>query len=141
MKPVSRRLLVIGCEAANWSSLNALVDAGALPNFHRLIEGGSSGTLAVFNPMQREMLWAAIATGCRARRHGISGAAEIRPDGGGVQPTGHRSWRAPAFWDTLVQAGTGAAAIAWPATRPGAAWNAAVIDERFALPRGRDFDD
>jgi len=120
--------------------VHALADAGALPNLHRLLEGGASGALAGFAPSQREMLWTSIATGCRPSRHGISTSVEVRPDTGGVQPIGHRSWRAPAFWDILARAGIRSAAIGWPATRRGAEWLAAVIDDSFALPGGRDFE-
>ena len=141
VKEMARRLLLIGCESADWRAIHPLVDAGALPNLQRLIEGGSSGTLAGFAPFQREMLWTSIASGYRARRHGVSGAFEIRADGGGVQPSGRRSWREGAVWDIVACAGMPAAAIGWPATQPGAGWIASVVDDRFAVPRGRDFAD
>ncbi|HEX2113971.1 MAG TPA: alkaline phosphatase family protein, partial [Alphaproteobacteria bacterium] len=136
-----RRLLVIGCESADWSAIHPLTEAGTMPNLHRLIEGGASGVLTGLPPLQRDMLWTSVATGCRAGRHGVTGPTELRPDGGGIQPAGHRSWRAPAFWEILASAGIRTTVVNWPTTRPGRRWAADVIDDSFAQAHGKDFDD
>lgn len=138
---MKRRVLLVGCEGADWPIINELSTAGALPNLHRLIEDGASGTLQTPAPLRAEMLWTSLATGCRARRHGVTGPAEMRPDGGGVQPAGRRSWRVPAFWEGLAKDGIEVAIVNWPATWPATRWPGTVVDERFAKAAGRNFDD
>ena len=68
------------------------------------------------------------------------GETEKRPDGGGVQPIGKRSWRVPALWEVLARAGRKTAVVNWPATQPGDRWPGVVVDESFAIAQGRTFD-
>ena len=60
------RLLLIGWDAADWQVIHPLLDAGAMPNLQRLIEGGVMGNLASLAPMLSPILWTSIATGKRA---------------------------------------------------------------------------
>jgi hypothetical protein len=137
----ARRVLLVGCEGADWSNVNRLSAAGVLPNLHRLIEDGASGSLQAPPPPLTEMLWTSLATGYRARRHGVTSPLEQRLDGGGVQPVGRRSWRAAAFWEELAQDGLTTCVVNWPATWPAACWPGTMIDERFAKAAGKQFED
>ncbi len=136
---MKRRVMVIGCDGADWPIIHEL-GAGVLPNLHRLIEHGASGTLRSTPPLRAEMLWASLATGCRARHHGVIGPYVPRPDGGGVEAAGRRAWCAPPIWESLAQDGVATAAVNWPATWPAVRWPGTIIDERFAKASGRDFD-
>jgi Flp pilus assembly protein TadD len=64
--------------------------------------------------------------------HGIAAAYETRPDGGGVQPTGARSWRTAPLWETLQAHGIRSAVVGWPGTACATDWSATVVDERYA---------
>lgn len=134
------RVLVVGLDSADWSIIHPLVDSGMMPNLGRLVDGGSSGVLAGLRPLLAPMVWTSVATGCRAAAHGVAGAAEVRPDQGGIQPVGRRSWRAPSFWETLSAAGVSTAIVGWPATRPADGWPGTLIDDSFAEATGADFD-
>jgi tetratricopeptide (TPR) repeat protein len=135
------RVLLVACEGADWAIIHELGAAGALPNLQRLVEHGASGTLRAVPPLRGEILWTSLATGCGAPRHGVTSQAEKRPDGSGVQPAGRRSWRVPAFWESLAHDGIATVVVNWPATWPATRWPGITIDERFAKAGGRDFDD
>ncbi len=79
-------------------------------------------------------LWTSIATGAPASAHGVWSALEVRPDGGGVQAIGARSWQAAPAWQVLAAHGVATAVIGWPACAPAEAWPGITIDERFAGP-------
>jgi len=137
---MNMRLLLVGWDGANWEQVHKLLDAGKLPNLLRLVESGSSGTLTGLSPALQPIVWTSIATGRLAEHHGVLGGLEIRPDKGGVQPIGRRSWRAPSFWEVLCAAGLRTAVVNWPATSPSAGWPGIVVDENFATPSAVDFD-
>jgi tetratricopeptide (TPR) repeat protein len=135
------RLLVIGLRSVDWQSLHPHLDAGRMPRLSELIERGAIATLSSGRPLVREALWASIATGLLADRHGVLSGQEIRPDLGGLQPTGRRSWLAPAYWELLEAEGIATATVNWPATAPADRWPGVHVDETFALPHGAGFDD
>ncbi len=134
------RTLIVGWRSVDWPIVHPLLDAGHLPHLRALVERGISAPLASPRPLAREALWATLATGHLADRHGLLGPAEIRPDRGGVQPTGRRSWRVPAFWEVLEPESIRTACINWPATAPAADWPGLHIDERFAPATGDSFE-
>ncbi len=135
----AERLLLVGWPSAEWSTLHRLLDAGGLPFLGRLIERGCSGGLAATLPFEPAALWTTLATGLLPDRHGVTSGQEVRPDGGGVQPVGRRSWRAPAFWETLEREGLRTACVAWPGTAPADRWPGRHVDEDFGRPSGADF--
>jgi tetratricopeptide (TPR) repeat protein len=135
------RLLVIGLRSVDWQSLHPHLDEGRMPRLSALIERGTIATLSSGRPLVREALWTSIATGLLADRHGVLSRHEIRPDRGGLQPTGRRSWLAPAFWELLEAEGIATATVNWPATAPADRWPGIHVDETFVIPSGAGFDD
>src|SRR4051812_25935943 len=107
------RLLVIGWGSAAWPSLHSRIDQGLLPNLQHLIERGTSATLVGARPLMREPLYASVATGMLADRHGVLGPSQIRADGGGVEAITRRSWLVPPFWEVLAAQGLRTACINW----------------------------
>ena len=134
------RLLVVGWPGADWHGVVALIGAGSLPHLAGLAAGGCVLSLAAPPPRCHAALWTTLATGMLADRHGVLTDQERRPDGGGVQDAGQRSWRALAFWEVLEQAGLRTACVGWPATAPGARWPGRHVDERFGRATGSSFE-
>src|SRR5882724_13268872 len=124
-----KRALVIGWDAAEWEVAHPLIDAGKLPTLARLVESGSSGRLTGLAPFTETIAWTSLATGRFAEHHGVTGYLELRPDRGGLQPIGKRSWRAPAFWEVLSSAGFETAVINWAATTPADHWAGLMVDD------------
>ena len=123
-----------------WPELHRLIDAGRLPVLGRLVDAGSSGTLACAR-QAHATLWASVATGVPPAVHGIAGAQEVRPDGGGVQPIGARSWRSAPLWQTLEAEGILSAVVGWPATASADLWQGTVIDDRYSEPNASQRED
>ena len=93
--PLTKRVLLLGWDAADWKIIHPLIDAGEMPVLKALVEGGSSGNLATLYPILSPILWNSIATGKRADKHGILGftradarqATERPPVSASSQPT------------------------------------------------------
>ena len=99
------KLLVIGWDAADWKSINPLIDRGLMPNLEKLINEGVMGNIATLDPPLSPMLWTSIATGKRPFKHGILGFTEPKTDGSGVQPVLNTSRKCKAIWNILNQEG------------------------------------
>ncbi len=66
-----RRVFLIGVDGAEWRKIDALVAAGRLPTFARLIQEGVRAPLSTRLPTWSPRLWTTIATGCAPEVHGV----------------------------------------------------------------------
>lgn len=128
-----QRVLLIGWDAADWTFLTPLLDAGRMPHLSRLIETGVSGKIATLQPVLSPILWTSIATGKRGDKHGILGFVEPTPDGQGVRPVSSTSRRAKALWNLLSQEGRPSVTVNWFASHPAEVVDGAVVSDRFAV--------
>jgi predicted AlkP superfamily phosphohydrolase/phosphomutase len=83
--PMSKKVLLLGWDAADWKVITPLMDAGLMPNLEKLVGEGLMGNLSTLYPVLSPMLWTSIATGKRAHKHGIHGFSEPDPQTGGVR--------------------------------------------------------
>lgn len=121
--------------------MSPLMDEGAMPHLAAIVESGCVGSIVARPPHVRAMLWTTVATGIHAPMHGVCGDVEVREDGAGVRPSGHGSWRAPAMWQYLAEAGVRSAVVGWPASAPATSWNGGmIVDDTFCQPLGDQFD-
>jgi len=114
----SRRVLLIGWDAADWKVIHPLVDAGKMPHLAALLEGGVCGNLATLQPVLSPMLWTSIATGKRPYKHGIHGFSEPDPVTGGIRPVTNLSRRTKAVWNILNQSDLKSVTIGWWPSNP-----------------------
>jgi predicted AlkP superfamily phosphohydrolase/phosphomutase/tetratricopeptide (TPR) repeat protein len=114
----SRRVLLIGWDAADWKVIHPLVDAGKMPHLAGLLEGGVCGNLATLQPVLSPMLWTSIATGKRPYKHGIHGFSEPDPVTGGIRPVTNLSRRTKAVWNILNQNDLKSVTIGWWPSNP-----------------------
>ncbi len=115
---LTRRVLLIGWDAADWKIIHPLLEAGKMPVLKRLIEYGVSGKLCTLQPALSPILWNSIATGKRADKHGILGFVEPMPNGEGVRPVSSTSRQAKALWNILSQQGLRSSVVNWFASHP-----------------------
>lgn len=132
----SRKVLLIGWDAADWKVIRPLLDAGKLPNVERLVEGGSSGPIATLHPPLSPMLWTSIATGKRPFKHGIHGFSEPTPDGRGVQPVTNLSRTSKAVWNILNQNNLRSVVIGWWPSHPAEPINGVMVSDHYHRARG-----
>jgi tetratricopeptide (TPR) repeat protein len=114
----SRKVLLIGWDAADWKVIMPLVDSGKMPNLARLIEQGICGNIATLQPVLSPMLWTSIATGKRAYKHGILGFSEPDPLTGGIRPVTNLSRKTKAIWNILNQNGLSTIVVGWWPSNP-----------------------
>ncbi|MCP3881563.1 MAG: hypothetical protein GY701_24720 [Sulfitobacter sp.] len=128
---MSRKVLLIGWDAADWKVIHALIDKGGMPHTAALIDRGVMGDLATLHPVLSPMLWTSIATGKRPYKHGILGFSEPTPDGGGVQPVSQYGRTTKALWNILNQQGLRLHVIDWWPNHPVEPINGVMVSNHF----------
>ncbi len=118
MRPVVRRLLIIGWDAADWQRIDPLLASGRMPRLASLLSGGTRGDLSTLQPILSPLLWTSVATGKTADRHGILNFVEPSPSGDGVRISASTSRRTKALWNILSQAGLRVHVTGWYASHP-----------------------
>jgi tetratricopeptide (TPR) repeat protein len=114
----TRKVLLIGWDAADWKVIMPLIDHGKLPNLARLMEGGICGNIATLQPVISPILWTSIATGKRAYKHGIHGFAEPDPLTGSIRAVTNLSRKTKAIWNILNQNDLNTITIGWWPSNP-----------------------
>ncbi len=127
----SRKVLLVGWDAADWKVIRPLMDAGKMPHVQRLVEHGASGQIATLHPPLSPMLWTSIATGKRPFKHGIHGFSEPTPDGRGVRPVTNLSRTSKAVWNILNQNRLRSVVIGWWPSHPAEPIEGAMISDHF----------
>jgi predicted AlkP superfamily phosphohydrolase/phosphomutase/tetratricopeptide (TPR) repeat protein len=137
-KRLTRRVLLIGWDAADWNIIHPLIEAGKMPILKRFVESGISGKIATLQPVLSPILWTSIATGKRADKHDILGFVEPSPDGKGIRPVTSTSRKCKAIWNILSQSGLRSTVINWFASHPAEPIAGNILTNRFASVMARD---
>lgn len=111
------RLLLLAIDQFDQRLLQRCVDAGAMPALAALLDRGCSGALSQPQPHAAAALWATVATGWPACRHGILADQAVGPSGHGARAPQAVDWRAQPFWQ---HCGASVAVLNWPGTAPAA---------------------
>lgn len=128
---LTKRVLLIGWDAADWKLITALIAGGRLPGVQKLMEQGSYGELRTLEPKLSPLLWSSIATGKRADKHGILNFVEADPSGQGLRLSTSTSRKTKALWNILTQAGMTTNVVGWYATHPAEPINGVVVSNLF----------
>ncbi len=139
-KRISKKVLLIGWDAADWVMIEPLIEQGLMPTLEKLIKDGTSGKLATIRPILSPMLWNSIATGKRADKHGIYGFTEPLPDGSGIRPVSSTSRKTKALWNILSQNGLKSNVVSWFASHPAEPINGTVVTDRYLTQLRADRD-
>jgi len=146
-EPLTKKVLLIGWDAADWKLINPLLDQGLMPALDDLVDHGVMGNLATLRPILSPLLWNSIATGKRPDKHGILGFTEPDPRTGGVRPVTSTSRKVKAIWNILTQRGYKTHVLGWFAGHPAEPINGisvsdlypyatAPLDKEWQLPAG-----
>jgi hypothetical protein len=126
------RVALVGVDGCDWEKLGPLVEAGRLPTFKRLMDGGVYGPLLSIEPLVSPRIWTTIATGKTAEKHGIEGFVNDRN-----VPVNATMWKATPIWDVVSAYGASVAVVGWYVTWPAEPLNGFVISDRVhSLLRG-----
>jgi predicted AlkP superfamily phosphohydrolase/phosphomutase/tetratricopeptide (TPR) repeat protein len=127
----SRKVVLVGWDAADWKVIRPLMDAGKMPNVTQLVLQGASGQIATLHPPISPMLWTSIATGKRPFKHGIHGFSEPTPDGRGVQPVSNLSRKSKALWNILNQNDLRSIVIGWWPSHPAEPIDGVMVSDHY----------
>src|SRR5262245_58894835 len=99
------RVLVLGLDGMEPSVVDQLIDEGALPNFKRLCDGGTSGLLRSSKPLLSPIIWTTIATGKPPDAHGIGHFVATNPRTGAQLPVTSAMRRVKALVGDVARGG------------------------------------
>ncbi len=129
--PTGRRIALIGLDAADWSRIDPLVAAGALPTFARLKSLGRTGVLVATPPLISPIIWTSIATGAQPEDHGVLDFMTDLKDGRQA-PVGSSQRLAPAIWNLFSDQKRRVAVVGWWATWPAESVNGTIVSDAVA---------
>lgn len=135
---LTKKVLLIGWDAADWKILRPLLDAGRMPHLKKLIAGGAWGNIATLQPCLSPILWTTIATGKAADKHGILGFVEPTPDASGLRLSTSTSRTTKALWNILSQSGLRSSVVGWYASHPAEPIRGVCVSNRFVEDRPAD---
>ena len=131
---MSKRLLLVGWEAADWRILHPLIDAGKMPTLQKIVEQGSSGPMLCGRPLLPAPQWTSLVTGKRPWQHRV--CHQFQPDPGAGRPVpisaAHR--KTSALWEMLAREGKKSLLVGWPATQGARCEHAVIVSNRYAEP-------
>ena len=129
------RVVLVGLDGATFRVLAPLLSRGELPAFRRLIDEGAWGSLLTYGVASSPVVWTSVATGRKARDHGITDFVTAR--GNGYQARTVRSFdrRVPAVWNILSHHHRTVAVLDWLVTSPPEAVNGVMVTG-LSLNRG-----
>lgn len=128
---MTKKLLLIGWDAADWQMIQPLVDKGEMPRLKSLMDKGVIGNISTLQPPLSPMLWTSIATGKRAYDHGILGFAEFNSEKQSVEPIRATKRKAKTFWNILNEAGLKTNVINWWPSHPAEKLNGICISNFY----------
>lgn len=137
---VTRNLLIVGLDGADWDVIDPMIDRGELPNLARLTREGARARLRTVAPILSPVVWTSVATGKRPHKHGILDFLARGPDGS-VVPVTRTLWQARPLWSILGEAGVDVAVTAWWATWPAEQVNGLMASDRISYQLFRDVVD
>ncbi len=137
----SKRVLLLGWDAADWKIIAPLMERGEMPHLAGLVERGVMGNIATLTPPLSPMLWNSIATGKEGDQHGILSFVEPRPDGKGVQPVSSHSRQCQALWNILSNQRRRCHVVNWYASHPAESIDGIAISNLWAVARGPSFEE
>lgn len=127
----SRKVLLVGWDAADWKVIHPLMESGRMPALRKLVEQGVIGNISTLDPPFSPMLWTTIATGKYADKHGIHGFTEPEPEGQGIRPCSTLSRKTKAVWNILSQKGYKTHVVGWWPSNPAEPVNGIMVSNFY----------
>ncbi|HKI84341.1 MAG TPA: alkaline phosphatase family protein [Candidatus Krumholzibacteria bacterium] len=110
-------IFILGVSSLEWSRLDALMDQGKLPNFSKIVKGGTRADPQGEDPLAVAALWASIQSGKRDAKHQVYGNFEPMQNGL-VCPARSVSRLTTSIWQMLSRNGHSVALVGLPVSFP-----------------------
>ena len=128
---MSKKVLLIGWDAADWKLIWPLIAKGQMPALKKLMEKGVYGNMGTMNPPYSPMLWSSVATGKTPDKHGVLGFIEVMPNMKGIRPVTVNSRKVKAIWNILHHEGYKSNVVGWWPSFPAEPINGVVVSDKF----------
>ncbi len=128
-KPL-RKIIFVGVDGGDWEIIDPLIEAGFLPNFKKILEGGASGRLRSIEPLLSPLIWTSIATGKLPEDHGILNFTVTDPETGKRMPITRMYRKVDALWNIFGDHGRRADVVGWLASYPAEEINGVMVTDR-----------
>lgn len=140
MEKRTRRVMVVGLDAATFTLMSPLMKEGRLPNFAELVREGVSGELESVFPPVTPPAWVSIMTGKNPGKHGVFDFYGP-PSLGYERPVlNARSIKAKTLWALLSEQGLRVGGINVPITHPPEKVNGFIVPgTQYAFDSGDGF--
>jgi len=129
----TRKVILIGIDAATWDVLIPMADAGQLPNTRRLMDNGSYGALGSMQPTLSPIIWTSIATGKVKEKHGIGDFLTPQTETGERAPYTSNMRRSKALWNILGDFSKTSGIVGWWVTWPAERINGYMVSSYMSL--------
>ncbi len=126
------KVFLVGVDGGTWGILNGLVEAGAAPNFRRLMEAGTYGVLKSTEPIYSPVLWTSIATGLAPEKHGITHF--FKDPAHPVRQVNSSDRKAKALWNMASDRGYDSGVIGYDTSWPVDEIRGAMVTEQALNP-------
>ena len=127
----SKKVLLVGWDAADWKIIHKLMDEGLMPTVSSMVENGVMGNMRTLFPSLSPMLWTTIATGKRPYKHGIYGFTEPAPNGKSVQAISNLTRKCKAIWNILGQNDLRSLVVGWWPSHPAEPIDGCMVSDFF----------
>jgi len=124
------KVVVIGIDGANWSTIDPLIEKGKLPFWKKLKEESAWANLETFKPTKSSVVWTTIATGKKMEKHGILDFTFLNKNNIEV-PFSNAERREPAIWQILDEYNKKCIVINWFVSHPPDKINGITISDNF----------
>ena len=128
---MSKKVLLIGWDAADWKLIWPLIAKGQMPALKKLMEKGVYGNMGTMNPPYSPMLWSSVATGKTPDKHGVLGFIEVMPNMKGIRPVTVNSRKVKALWNILHHEGYKSNVVGWWPSFPAEPIHGTVVSDKF----------
>lgn len=115
---MSRRVLVLGLDGADWSVLRPLCDAGRLPNLAAWLDAGRAAPLPSVTPPMSFPAWSSFATGLAPGEHGIFDFTQKAEGSYRIRFVNASDRAGEPFWMRATRGGLPVLVLGVPATHP-----------------------
>ncbi len=136
---MSKRVLIIGLDGADWRILDPLMAEGRMPNLKTLVDQGSSGPLRTTVPPITVPAWSSLMTGKNPAKHGIYEFLLKKPGAYEEVPINSRSRRARTIWRILSETDRKVVCLNVPTTYPPEEVNGVMVSGFLTMSGARDF--
>jgi len=124
---MSRKVVLIGLDAADLDVLRPLIEAGELPHIAKLMADGASGILHSTVPPVSAPAWASFVTGCHPGKHGLYSFVVEKGGPGDTQLATLNDIHGAKLWDVVAAQGVRPVVVNIPVTWPTPAFDGAIV--------------